>query len=55
MKKALMFTAILLISACSAFVADRLGNDRKSLYDYGQKQEYCKANPEKCGGNVSEF
>ena len=55
MKKALMFTAILLISACSAFVADRLSDDRKSLYGYGREQEYCKTNPDKCVGNVSEF
>ncbi len=55
MKKLLMFTAILLISACSAFVADHLSGERKSMSSYGQNQNYCTANPDKCVGNVSEF
>lgn len=55
MKKLLMFTAILLVSACSMFVADRLSEERKSMYGYGQEQAYCKENPDKCIGNVSKF
>lgn len=53
MKKLLMFTAILLISACSAFVADRLSEERKAMY--GNEHDYCAANPDKCIGNVSKF
>lgn len=55
MQKVLLFMAIMLISSCSAFVAGKLSDERKSLYDYNNTQEYCHNNPDKCYKNLPKY
>ena len=52
MQKVLMITAIMLISACSMFVADRLSEEKKSAGDYAANHTYCQENPAKCGNSI---
>lgn len=53
MQKILLLTAILLISSCSMFVAGRLSDEHKGIYEQNNT-EYCQQNPDKCTSNVQK-
>lgn len=55
MQKILLLTAILLISSCSVFVAGRMSDERKELYNYNNDKEYCQKNPDMCIGNIPKY
>ena len=55
MQKLLLLTAILLISSCSMFVAGRLSDERKELYDYNNDRTYCQKNPDRCINNIPRY
>ncbi len=44
MQKMLLIVAIMLISSCSVFVAEHLGDERAKLVSYGKERSICADN-----------
>lgn len=48
MKKMLLIVAIMLISSCSVFVADHLGNKQPTADNHSPDKVFCTEHPDKC-------
>lgn len=48
MKKAILFSLLILLAGCKCFVAGNLSEKRKHVYEVGNEQDYCEKNPDRC-------
>ncbi len=44
--------SLFFLSACNVLVAGKVKPARKELYEYNNNEEFCKANPNRCVGNI---
>ncbi len=48
MKKLILLSIILLVTACKGIVAGEMSEKRKRLYEIGNEENYCDKNPDRC-------